>query len=122
MGLQMQVKHPVGHGLNFMANYTFSHSFTNRYLGDYYQADGALVDYTTLRDPHLNRVPSPYDLRHVLKVYFTYDLPFGAGQAFKTENSFINRIIGGWTIGSRLLSTDGAQLQTGGWRKHVQLF
>ncbi|HKS82408.1 MAG TPA: carboxypeptidase-like regulatory domain-containing protein [Candidatus Acidoferrales bacterium] len=99
-GLQVVVKHPVGHGLNFSANYAYSHAFTNRYLGDYFSADSALADFYTLRNPHLNRVPSPYDLRHVFHAYLTYDLPFGAGKAFNPGNSFVNKVIGGWTIGS----------------------
>lgn len=99
-GLQINVKHPVGHGLNFMANYAYSHSFTNRYIGDYYTADEALMNFTTLRDPHLNRVPSPYDLRHVFRTYFTYDLPFGHGKMFNTDNKLVNGVIGGWTVGS----------------------
>jgi hypothetical protein len=86
--------------LTFSADYAFSHSFTNRYLGDYYSADSALVDFTSLRSPHLNRVPSPCDLRHVFRAYFTYDLPFGAGKAFNTGNGVLNGIVGGWTVGS----------------------
>ncbi len=99
-GLQVVVKHPVGHGLNFMANYAYSHAFTNRYLGDYFSADSALADFYTLRDPGLNHVPSPYDLRHTFNAYLTYDLPFGPGKAFKTGNSLVNKVIGGWTVGS----------------------
>ncbi len=98
-GLHINVKHPVGHGLNFMANYAYSHAFTNRYLGDYYSADSALADFYTLRDPGLNRVPSPYDLRHTFNAYFTYNLPFGPGTAFDTHNSLVNRVVGGWTVG-----------------------
>lgn len=113
-GLQVQMKHPVGHGLNFMANYTYSHAFTNRYLGDYFQADGALVDYTTLRNPALNRVPSPYDLRHVFRAYFTYDLPFGYGKAFKTGSSIVNKVIGGWTIGSVFSAQTGRNFKLAG--------
>jgi carboxypeptidase family protein len=113
-GLQVQVKHTAGHGLNFMANYTFSHSLTNRYLGDYYQADGALVDFTTLRNPRLNRVPSPYDLRHVFKTYFNYDLPFGRGRTFKTGNSFVDGIIGGWTLGSVIAAQTGRNFKLAG--------
>jgi len=113
-GLQIQVKHPAGHGLNFMANYTYSHSLTNRYLGDYYQADGALVDFTTLRDPRLNRVPSPYDLRHVFKSYFNYDLPFGKGKAFKTGSSIVNNVIGGWTVGSIVAAQTGRNFKLAG--------
>jgi hypothetical protein len=99
-GLQIIVKHPVGHGLNFMANYAYSHAFTNRYLGDYFSADSALADFYTLRDPGLNHVPSPYDLRHTFNAYFTYDLPFGPGKAFNPGNSLANKVIGGWTVGS----------------------
>jgi hypothetical protein len=99
-GLQVVVKHPVGHGLNFMANYAYSHAFTNRYLGDYFSADSALADFYTDRDPGLNRVPSPYDLRHTFNALFTYDLPFGPGKAFSTGNSLVNKVIGGWTVGS----------------------
>ena len=99
-GLHLNVKHPVGHGLNFMANYAYSHAFTNRYLGDYFSADSALANFWTLRDPRLNRVPSPYDLRHTFNALFTYDLPFGTGKAFDAHNSLVDRVIGGWTIGS----------------------
>lgn len=99
-GLQVQVKHPVGHGLMFMANYTYSHAFTNRFIGDYYTSDEALENFITLRDPGLNRGPSPYDLRHVFRTFVTYDLPFGPGKMFDAHNGFINRVIGGWTLGT----------------------
>lgn len=99
-GLQVQVKHPVGQGLMLMANYTYSHAFTNRYIGDYYTADEALENFVTLRNPGLNRGPSPYDLRHTFRTFVTYDLPFGAGRMFDAGNGFLNRIIGGWTLGS----------------------
>lgn len=113
-GLQVQVKHTAGHGLTFMANYTYSHALTNRYLGDYYQADGALVDFITLRNPRLNRVPSPYDLRHVFKTYFNYDLPFGPGRAFKTGSSAVDHVIGGWTIGSVIAAQTGRNFKLAG--------
>ena len=121
-GLQIQVKHPVGHGLSFMANYTYSHSFTNRYLGDYYQADGALIDFLTLRDPNLNRVPSPYDLRHVFRTYFTYDLPFGVGRQFKTGSSLINNVIGGWTVGSIFSLQTGRNFKLAGGQNTYNYF
>ena len=99
-GLQINLKHPVGHGLNWMVNYAYSHSFTNRYIGDYYTADEALMNFTTLRDPKLNRVPSPYDLRNIFRTYLTYDLPFGRGKMFDVQNRYLNGVVGGWTVGS----------------------
>lgn len=98
-GLQAQVKHS-GHGLQWNANYTYSHAFTNRYLGDYFTADSALANFVTLRDPRLSRGPSPYDLRHVFRTYLTYELPFGKDKSYKTGNSVIDQVIGGWKVGT----------------------
>jgi hypothetical protein len=106
-GLQVQVKHQTGHGLSLMANYAYSHAFTNRYIGDYYTSDYALDNFVTLRDPNLSRGPSPYDLRHTFRTYFTYRLPFGTGQALKTGNSAVDHVIGGWTIGNILSVQSG---------------
>jgi len=118
-GLQVQVKHPVGHGLMLMANYTYSHSFTNRYIGDYFTADAELGNYTTLRDPRLNRVPSPYDLRNAFRVYATYDLPFGTGQQFKSGSSIVNHIVGNWTVGTILTAQSGRNFKfLGGYNSY----
>jgi hypothetical protein len=113
-GLQVQVKHPVGRGLNLMANYTYSHAFTNRYIGDFFTADQAVMNFTTLRNPGLNRVPSPYDLRHVFRVYGTYDLPFGTGRQFKTRSSILNQIIGNWTAGTIVTAQSGRNFKLQG--------
>jgi hypothetical protein len=91
-GLQAQVKHPAGHGLMLMANYAYSHAFTNRYIGDYYTADEALENFTTLRDPRLNRSPSPYDQRHTFRTYALYHLPW------RTGSHLLNEAVSGWTL------------------------
>jgi hypothetical protein len=91
-GLQVQVKHPTGHGLMLMANYTYSHSFTNRYIGDYYTADEAIGNFSTLRDTALSRAPSPYDQRHAFRTYATYRLPFNPG------NRLMKEAVSGWTL------------------------
>ena len=114
-GLQVQVKHPIGHGLNFTANYAFSHAFTNRYIGDYYTSDEAIANFTTLRNPGLNRVPSPYDMRHTFQTFWTYDLPFGRARRFETGNRVLDNVIGGWTFGSILTWQTGRNFKlTGG--------
>ncbi len=91
-GLQTQVKHPAGHGLMLMANYTWSHAFTNRYIGDYYTSDEAINNFTTLRDRALSRAPSPYDQRNTFRTYATYRLPF------RSANRLLNEATGGWTL------------------------
>lgn len=91
-GLQAQVKHPAGHGLMLMANYAYSHAFTNRYIGDYYTADEAIENFVTLRDRHLSRSPSPYDQRHTFRTFATYSLPFNP------TNRLAKEAASGWTL------------------------
>jgi hypothetical protein len=91
-GLQAQVKHTTGHGLMLMVNYAYSHAFTNRYIGDYYTADEAIGNFTTLRDRHLSRAPSPYDQRHTFRTYAVYKLPF------RTQSRLLNEAVSGWTL------------------------
>lgn len=114
-GLQVQVKHQTGYGLYYNVNYTYSHAFTNRYLGDYFTADSALVNFVTLRDPNLSRGPSPYDQRHTFRTFLTYNLPFGPGKTWRTGNGAIDRVIGGWTVGGIVTLQSGRnfKLQSG---------
>lgn len=114
-GLQVQVKHQTRHGLMLNANYAYSHSFTNRYLGDYYTADSALVNYVTLRDPNLSRGPGPYDQRHTFRTFLTYELPFGTGHSWRTNNAALDRVVGGWTAGGVVTAQSGRnfKLQSG---------
>jgi hypothetical protein len=89
------------------ANYTYSHALTNRWLGDYYTSDEVQYNFTTLRDPALNKGPSPYDERHQFKVYTTYLLPFGKNRQFKTGNRVLDNVVGGWTAGSIIKASSG---------------
>jgi hypothetical protein len=105
--LQVQWKHPTGHGLFLGSNYTYSHGLTNRWLGDYYTADEVQYNFTTLRDPQLNKGPSPYDVRNQFKLYYAYDLPFGKNREFRTGNGIVDNVIGGWTWGGVVTAASG---------------
>jgi len=95
-GLQIEFRQRFSHGLVLNANYTWSHSLTDRYNKN---VDG-LSNFRTLRDPALDRGPSPFDIRHVFQAYGTYDIPFGRGRRFTIKNGLLDRIAGGWTMGS----------------------
>ena len=95
-GLQIDLRQQFSHGLTFNANYTWSHSLTDRYNKN---VDGS-GNFTTLRDRALDRGPSPWDIRHVLQAYGTYDVPFGAGRMFSSKNPIVDAVAGGWTVGS----------------------
>jgi len=68
----------------------------------------------TLRNPNLNRGPTPYDQRHTFRTYFTYELPFGSGKHWSANNSAIDRAIGGWTLGSIITVQSGRNFKLQG--------
>ena len=115
--LQVDFRQRPNHGMEFDANYTFAHSLTNNVQGStapgFYGGGGnnnsgnASPGYYTLRNTHLNYFPSSFDVRHVLHISGTYDLPFGRGRAFLNQNRLANAVIGGWTIGTILTYQSG---------------
>jgi len=113
-GLQIQFRQRVSHGLNWTANYTWSKSLTNLATDNQNQS----LDYATLRNPNLNRRVSPFDIRHVIQAAGTYDLPIGRGRRWLPfNNSIIDGVIGGWTLGSLFVFNTGQPIQlTGGFQ------
>lgn len=120
--LQMDFRQRLNHGMQFDANYTWSHSLENNVQGSitpgYYGGGGkgspngptsnnSAPGYYTLRNTHLNYFPSSFDIRQVFHLSGTYDLPFGHGQPFFAENRIADAVIGGWTIGTILTRETG---------------
>ena len=95
-GLQVEIRKRYARGLTLNLNYTWSHSLTDRYNKN---VDG-ISNFSTLRNRALDRSPSPWDLRHVVQAFGTYDLPFGKARRFAIHNSVVDAVAGGWTIGS----------------------
>jgi hypothetical protein len=94
--LQVDFRQRNFHGLQFDANYTWSHT-----LGIASQNNWqAAANIFTLRDMRLTYGPTLYDLRHVVHINGTYDLPFGKGKSFANRGGVVNEIVGGWTIGT----------------------
>src|SRR5262249_48422305 len=87
-GLQIQFRQRLSHGLNWTTNYTWSKSLTNLSVDNQNQS----LDYTTLRNPRLDRRGSPFDIRHVFQAAGTYDLPFGRGRWLSIDNRVIDGV------------------------------
>lgn len=102
--LQVDFRQRGWHGLQFDANYTWSHTLgvatQNNWLGQ-----GAVF---TLRDMRLTYGPTLFDLRHVVHINGTYDLPFGRGKQFANHSGALDRVVGGWTLGTIFSFQTGA--------------
>jgi hypothetical protein len=103
-GLQVDLRERPWHGLQFDANYTWSHtlgiSTPNNWQGQ--------VNEFTLRNARLSYGPTIFDIRHAVNFNGTFDLPFGRGKALLNSSGALDKVVGGWTIGTILTFQTGA--------------
>ena len=95
-GLQVDFRQRAWHGVTFDANYTWSHTLGVSTPNDWTGAYPAF----TLRNLRESYGPTLYDLRHVVHINATADLPFGKGRAFLNHGGVVDKVIGGWNIGT----------------------
>jgi hypothetical protein len=112
--LQIDLRQRLWHGLEFDANYTWSHSLGLATPNDWQAANTAIY---TLRDLRQSYGPTLYDLRHVVHVSMTAELPLGKGRHWMNHGGIVNEILGGWNVGDILTFQTGAPVRiTGGER------
>jgi hypothetical protein len=76
-------------GLQFQANWTWSHSIGNQGV-DQQSGSSANSPYNL----NLDRSSESFDRRHVVNVWWYYELPF----ASKASSSLLQRTVGGWAV------------------------
>src|SRR5262249_9540214 len=115
-GLQIDLKRRLSHGLSLGANYVWAHALT-----DERNETGQTADYQwfTNRNARQSYGPSPFARRHIFNAYWTYDLAFGKGQRFLSNNALLDRVVGGWTLGGRETIGSGIPLLLNSGRNTV---
>lgn len=110
--LQAGVTHRLSHGLTFQGDYSWTKSLsdvqgdapTSFAIESYYGF--AVSDRFHVNALRGNVEGTP---RQRLLVTGTYELPFGRGRAWNSNNRFLNAVAGGWNLNTISL------LQTGPW-------
>lgn len=98
--LQAEVRRRFSGGLQFQADYTFSKAL-NDAAAAFGNNQSDLISFRTLRNRRLDYMRSDQDQTHRFVANAIYDLPIGNGRRFLTNaNGFVNRVVGGWTVGS----------------------
>jgi hypothetical protein len=98
----VSLRKQFGHGLLAQANYTFSHSFDT--IG--FTQENVFISSSDSFNKGRDYGPSLFDRRHVLNLFFVYDMPFGKGQYFH-GGSALDKIIGGWTVSGVFAAASG---------------
>ncbi len=111
--MQLQVTRQYASGLQFNVHYTWSKLLaTNRYNAQTNQgyADGGEINYFPYRRPDmlsLNRKITTNDVPHRLVASWVYDLPFGRGSLFPTDQPVLNVLVSGWRVGGAVTRQSG---------------
>jgi hypothetical protein len=111
--LQLEFRRRLSNGLLIQASYQFSKAFSNSYSSD----SSVFSSPRTLRNNKLDRIGSPWDIRHAFKADWIYELPFGPGKKFASSNNpVLSRVVGGWQLGgvTRIQSGTTFLLTSGG--------
>jgi hypothetical protein len=95
--LTVSLQKRVTHGLAFKANYTWSKVIDMNSAILAPSGENEPADVFSPYNLGLNRGPASYNLKHAFVGNFSYQLPFGSGQAFGSGASgWKNQLIGGW--------------------------
>jgi len=94
---QTQFTRRFSSGLMFNLNYTWSHMLSNQDSSGWGSLQGA-TPYQRSYDPMANYGSSNFDVRHMIKGHFSYDLPFGIGRTFAHMSRPVDAVIGGWRL------------------------
>jgi hypothetical protein len=105
--LQVDFRHRFSHSVQFRTSYTWSKSLDD---GDTLNASAAanapgLAE--NAQDLRLDYGPSTFDVRHLLAVSGTWDLPFGPGQRFLSRPRLTRTLLGGWSLNGILSYNSG---------------
>jgi hypothetical protein len=86
-------------GFYLQANYTYSKVLTD--FGTSVNGDQARFQpFLDNARPRLSKGRAPFDLTHVFKANFTYELPIGKGHRISSERRAFKLLLDGWRTGS----------------------
>ena len=104
--LQASITKRMSSGLSFSFNYVWSH-FLDDLDSSGWGSRAGQNDYQNAFNPSANYSNSNFDVRNAFKGYAVYQLPFGRGKRYLSNNAFLDEAVGGWQLSTTVV------LQTG---------
>jgi hypothetical protein len=104
--LQTTVQKRLSYGLQFNANYTWSHMLTSIDSSGWGSSSGNDY-YQRPYNVGANYGASNFDVRNAFKASAIYDLPVGKGRQFLNNNWLLDETIGGWQVAPTIVWTSG---------------
>ena len=114
--LQIQVRHRQHDGLEYLANYSWSHALTNSsgFFG-VQSVNGASPYWQDAYNGHADYGDAGFDVRNNLSGTLVYQLPIGRGQRFGGHmNHYVDEVAGGWKISGDAIAFSGLPVTING--------
>jgi len=114
--LQSRLDKKFSHGVEFLANYTWSKAIDDASATDQ-NIDFKGIGKSHLQDPNnyaLERSVSAYNATHLVNLSYVYELPFGKGKMVGNNwNPVFNIVLGGWQFNGIWTFASGFPLTLG---------
>ncbi|HEX3143281.1 MAG TPA: carboxypeptidase-like regulatory domain-containing protein [Pyrinomonadaceae bacterium] len=106
----LEFRRRLSRGLLVQSNYTFGKALSNEYASSSVVFDQP----ATLRDYHLRKGFSPFDITQGFKTNFIYELPFGRGKQFLgSTKGIVNGFLGDWVFNGNIRIQSGSPFSFG---------
>lgn len=105
--LQATVEQRLSRGLQFKANYVWSHMLDTIDSSGWGSSSGNDY-YQRSYNPGANYGASNFDVRNAFKTAVIYDMPVGRGRQFLNSNPFLDLLVGGWQVSPTITWTSGS--------------
>ncbi|MBS1799584.1 MAG: carboxypeptidase regulatory-like domain-containing protein [Acidobacteria bacterium] len=100
-GLVVDVRRSLSRGLQIRGNYTFSKNLDNGSAWNTSVSANTPAFVSYPYDPSIDYGRAATDIRHLLAINGSYDLPFGTGHLIGANlHGIANRAVSGWTLSS----------------------
>jgi len=106
----IEFRRRFSHGLLVQSNYTFGKALSNSYASSSVVFDQP----ASIRDFHLRRDVSPFDITQAFKTNFIYEIPIGRGRQFLgNAKGIVNGFLGDWTFNGNVRIQSGSPITFG---------
>ncbi|HLK65544.1 MAG TPA: carboxypeptidase-like regulatory domain-containing protein [Bryobacteraceae bacterium] len=109
---QVELRRRLAAGLQIDGSYVFSKALSVGATNSSSDNQTAV----TIRNLHLDKGPSAFDIRNAIKFNSIYELPFGAGKAMLNgmHNGVVKQLVSGWQLAGVVRLQSGTPLQLTG--------
>lgn len=104
--LQISVTKRMSHSFSYSASYVWSHMLDSQDSSGWGSREGP-QNWQIANDVKANYSNSNFDVRHALKGYVVYTLPFGHGQRYLNNSEVLDEIVGGWQLSGTAVEMSG---------------